>query len=314
MRRVALLPRPSARVGLLRGFATASKPLHMVFGASSIPHPDKALKGGEDAFFSDDSVGAFGVADGVGGSATKKVDPGLFSRELLRRCHSALGQPPDAKISHALQAASAEKLTLGGSSTLLLGQLETSTHVLRLLNLGDSGAMLLRPSVRRFPSGSFLWPRAVLRSIEQTHAFNTPYQVGARDFAHAAMQMDELCTVVQEGDVLVAATDGVLDNLFDQTIQVTVAKCLDRLRATEPRAVQAAVDELAGEIAREANAVGLKQDDKDVRTPFEAAAASEGFQFLGGKLDDVAVVCGVVCSGERPPSRVLSNFETTAAA
>lgn len=34
--------------------------LHVVFGAHNIPHPEKAGKGGEDAFFFDDRLGIFG--------------------------------------------------------------------------------------------------------------------------------------------------------------------------------------------------------------------------------------------------------------
>ena len=37
--------------------------------------PEKLRKGGEDAFFYDDSLSAFGVADGVGGSASDTIDP-----------------------------------------------------------------------------------------------------------------------------------------------------------------------------------------------------------------------------------------------
>ena len=37
---------------------------------------------------------------------------------------------------------------------------------------------------------------------------------------------------------------------------------------------------------------------------FEEAAAREGYRFAGGKLDDVAVVCGVVRPGAQPAERV----------
>ena len=73
--------------------------------------------------------------------------------------------------------------------------------------------------------------------------------------------------------------------------------------------MQTAVDALAASLAAKANAVGL-QMGAGVRTPFSEAAEKEGYRFPGGKLDDVAVVCGVVCSGDhrRPPPRVGHNF------
>ena len=46
-----------------------------------------------------------------------------------------------------------------------------------------------------------------------------------------------------------------------------------------------------------------------LQTPFAVGAAKEGYKFLGGKLDDVAVVCGVVRHGDRPPLQLLSNFD-----
>ena len=131
-------------------------------------------RGGEDAFFYDDASSSFGVADGVGGSASATVDPGRFSREMLKRCADALS---DNAVTDALRVASARKLSLGGSSTLLLGQLESDTGVMRFANLGDSGAMLLRPAFRRFQKSNFLWPRLVLRSQDQTHYVRAPCHV-----------------------------------------------------------------------------------------------------------------------------------------
>ena len=107
--------------------------------------------GGEDAFFFDDRLGTFGIADGVGGSARGDVDPGAFSREVLKHCHWSASTAPT--VTDALQAVSTAPLPMGGSTTLVLGQLEAGTGLLRLINLGDSGAMLLRPSSEDLNSG-----------------------------------------------------------------------------------------------------------------------------------------------------------------
>merc|ERR1719390_219013 len=66
-----------------------------------------------------------------------------------------------------------------GGSTALLGQLNDST--LTILNLGDSGAILLRPALRTPPGSDqpLLFPRVVFRSSDQTHYFNCPYQLGS---------------------------------------------------------------------------------------------------------------------------------------
>ena len=48
----------------------APPPLRLAAGAAAVPHPAKADRGGEDAFFvSQEGLGSAGVADGVGGWA-----------------------------------------------------------------------------------------------------------------------------------------------------------------------------------------------------------------------------------------------------
>jgi hypothetical protein len=68
--------------------------LELVAAGVGLPHPDKAYRGGEDAFFvSAKRRGAMGVADGVGGWSGEGVDPSLFSRWIwdwsASSCHGA---------------------------------------------------------------------------------------------------------------------------------------------------------------------------------------------------------------------------------
>jgi len=161
----------------------------------------------------------------------------------------------------------------------------------------------------RFPNGPVLWPRVVLRSQEQTHYFNCPYQLASADFASAAADADLISCTAREGDILVAATDGVLDNLFDRQLQIAVLEKLEGLFSKDATKAQQAIDGLAAAIAHEAALIGGRQDEEGLRTPFQAAAAQEGYHYPGGKLDDVAVVCGVVRSGAKPPPRAHANFE-----
>ena len=126
----------------------ASSGLRMTFGAACKPHPSKVDKGGEDSYFGCSRGGSrgfscFGVSDGVGGSATAAIDPGVFSRELLRRCHGAMVEVGadiaagvdgdaavglDAHLVRALREAgdglAAATPRIEGSATLLLGGLD----------------------------------------------------------------------------------------------------------------------------------------------------------------------------------------------
>jgi len=288
-----------------------SRGLHLLFGACGIPHPSKAAKGGEDAFFCDEAKGTFGVADGVGGSASAFVDPGEFSRALLRSCDERLDGSCEAL--RAVLAGTAQRLReapVAGSSTLLVGQLEPEGATLRLLNIGDCGAMLLRPAARRFRAGGTVaWPRVVLRTAEQTHYFNCPYQLDGE--MEQAADADEVRATARVGDVLLVATDGVLDNLFDSALQMEVARRVPQLQAADEAAAREAVDALAAAIGEAAAATGAREDEEGLPTPFAAAAAQEGYTFHGGKRDDVAVLAGVVRAGPPPAGlrRRLGNLE-----
>lgn len=106
-----------------------------------------------------------------------------------------------------------------GGSTACVG-IAGADGNLEVANLGDSGFLQLRLNgVHSY-------------SEPQTHAFNTPFQlslvppsVAARMAAFGGAQLSDLprdADVTQHslrhGDVIVFATDGVLDNLFNQDI------------------------------------------------------------------------------------------------
>jgi len=308
--------------GLASGLTANPGHLELLFGATALPHPGKRQSGGEDAFFADTSIGAFGVADGVGGSATDTIDPGEFSRQMLKLCHDSLCSSDDGlrgAVVEAAEAFDAQSDAVGGSATLLLGQLAPETGSLQLLNVGDSTVLVLRPSRRRLHGYNepVRWPRLVARTHEAQHYFNCPYQVCAETLAEVVMdRADELQVTLRPGDVVVAATDGLLDNIFESHVQELVAGYLRALAADEAAEVTAALNALAARLAKLANTVGLREGDLSTRTPFAEAARAEGIIGVdGGKLDDVTVVCGLVRStdaraGEEQEGAplVLSNF------
>jgi len=55
-----------------------------------IPHPEKAHKGGEDAFYSNSKL--LCVCDGVGGWANHGVDPGLYSKSFARHTEALFNE------------------------------------------------------------------------------------------------------------------------------------------------------------------------------------------------------------------------------
>lgn len=311
--------RPSALPAACRGFSDLiteghdeGGTLRFSFAAACLPHPDKAAKGGEDGYFACPDRHAFGIADGVGGWASNGIDPGEFARGLLKFALEVLNATPkgeEADLQEALMTSMQRlhEVQLQGGSTALLGQLTGNT--MSILNLGDSGAILLRPALRTPPGSEkpLLFPRVIFRSSDQTHYFNCPYQLGS---GNSPIEAPDFVRVrVRTGDLVVAATDGVFDNLFDHQVQAIVARHLGGAwRSGGP--VEPHLQGLATNIAKQAQRIGLQEDQKDVITPFALAAHSEGLNFRGGKLDDTTVVVGLVCNdeGDTGDGEILHNF------
>ena len=228
-------------------------------GSRILPHPAKVSKGGEDAIFSEGR--AFGVFDGVGGWKDKGVDPGLFSRELAAQVGAAFeGDPPPsagrsltAVLEVGLEATLAKKCV--GSCTACLVRIARDGK-LDALNLGDSGFRIFRDDGH----GAL---ELVAASNAQQHYFNCPYQLGTNNM-NRARDADAYEARVQAGDVLMLATDGLLDNLFDDQIADILAETL----AEAPAEDGTLGETLACRLADRARAVSIS---RHARTPWSEA-------------------------------------------
>ena len=87
---------------------------------------------------------------------------------------------------------------------------------------------------------------------------------------------------VAVGDVIVAGTDGLFDNLYDTEVVSMV------VQATRSGASPDITAKKIASLAREHAA------DCNRRTPYASAAQDAGFRFNGGKMDDITVVVSYV--------------------
>mmetsp|Transcript_61721 Transcript_61721/g.147245 ORF Transcript_61721/g.147245 Transcript_61721/m.147245 type:complete len:352 (-) Transcript_61721:94-1149(-) len=283
--------------------------LQMHFAAANIPHPEKVHRGGEDSYFACPSTKSFGIADGVGGWADAGVDPGEFSRLLMHCAYEDITQVPVNKLAdlrEVLRTAVGRVGTsqLQGSCTALLGHLHGST--LGLLNLGDSGVIVLRPALRTLPGSErpMLVPRLVFRSCEQTHYFNCPYQVTS---GTAEVEEPDLFQVrIEPGDLIIACSDGVLDNLFDKQIQAIAGTELADVWLGGGECGPG-LNALAQTLAVQAQNVGKAEPKNDVPTPWSVGARAEGIDMFGGKLDDTTVVVALTEVAEASSSQASTS-------
>lgn len=282
-----------------------SKPI-LRFQAASSVFP-KAGKRIEDAHFLESNM--LGVADGVGGWRALGVDSGLFASELMQECRaqtvsswSLVLSPKSDETCRAVQESylipvaeeALARTQACGSSTLLLCALNTGQ--LEVLNLGDSRAMLIRMHHGK--------PQVMTSTTPMQHSFNCPYQLSkplsaasrteliqhcppsnrkelqralnSRKLINDQVRTGDIYTLsVIEGDLLIAGSDGLWDNLFEEEILACVGE-----------------NQSAEEIARKlAKAAHMKSLGKG-KTPFEVEALlAHGLgAWRGGKEDDISVI------------------------
>mmetsp|Transcript_13330 Transcript_13330/g.22137 ORF Transcript_13330/g.22137 Transcript_13330/m.22137 type:complete len:274 (-) Transcript_13330:155-976(-) len=247
-----------------------ARALHLESSACLLPHIEKAISGGEDAFFCRENE--FGVFDGVGGWADSGVDSGLFARNLAKETAAALERQPAADLVIALQQGLSAVQEVGTSTACLVRI--SAEGQLTALNVGDSGFRLLRHD----DQGKLF---IALRSEEQTHYFNCPWQLGTGS-TDLPEHGDKLEGSVIAGDVLVLATDGCFDNLFDS-----------ELIALIQQSQGASASHLATTLAYAARETSLHPAH---RTPFAASSALAGYDFPGGKPDDITVLVTIARS------------------
>lgn len=249
------------------------KPLKLVSGSCYLPHPDKEATGGEDAHFICAEEQALGVADGVGGWAELGIDAGYYSRELMSNSVNAIHDEPKGSIDPARVLEKAHTSTKSqGSSTACI--IALTDQGLNAINLGDSGFMVVREG------------HTVFRSPVQQHDFNFTYQLESGSNGDLPSSGQVFTVSVAPGDVIIAGTDGLFDNLYNNEITAIVVQAVRA--GTDPQVTAQKIAALARQRAQ----------DKNRQTPFSTAAQDAGFRYYGGKLDDITVVVSYVAASK----------------
>ncbi|KAF3446288.1 hypothetical protein FNV43_RR11467 [Rhamnella rubrinervis] len=250
---------------------TSGKALKLVSGSCYLPHPDKEETGGEDAHFICVDEQAIGVADGVGGWADLGVDSGLYSRELMSNSVTAIQEEPKGSVDPArvLEKAHSSTRARGSSTACIIALTEQGVHA---INLGDSGFIVVRDGC------------TIFRSPVQQHDFNFTYQLESGSNGDLPSSGQVFTVPVAPGDAIIAGTDGLFDNLYNNEITAVVVHAMRAGLGPQVTAQKIAA------LARQ------RAQDRDRQTPFSTAAQDAGFRYYGGKLDDITVVVSYITS------------------
>jgi len=316
--------------------STPSKfPVRFQTGAACFPHPHKVEKGqrglvnknhghaGEDAFFV--THGAIGIADGVFG--WHDTEASMYSRALIDKVREFSEQKekessnplfaeidPFESLIYSHQHLSQNKIK--GSSTALVMALSQQKDslgkylpILRSANLGDGSFLIIRynPTTKS--------PDIFYRSPQQDKSVNNPYSLGHHresDTPHDAMQAS---IPLQEGDIVVAGTDGLFDNLHDEEISDLLHQILYPSASSSAASLSSSASSsassssssdssssnrcpstVATKIAKTAFARSMS---RSATTPYSLAISNECNGLTrGGKLDDITVLVAFVEHGE----------------
>ncbi|KAL4821531.1 hypothetical protein BDW67DRAFT_172281 [Aspergillus spinulosporus] len=268
----------------------------------------RGLNNGDDAVLVTENF--LGVNDGVGAWATKpRGHAALWSRLILHFWALEVERipSPDAAVDPIayLQRAYEETTQATTSPSEWFG---TTTSVTALLhktldgsgiekpllyvtNIGDCKVLVIRPSEKK----------VVFRTEEQWHWFDCPMQLGTNSMD--TPQKDAVLSLVdlEEGDIVLAVSDGVLDNLWEHEVLSITLEGLEKWehgRYNDKELEWAAPEVLAEEqmvfLARELlkSALAVAQDPF-AESPYMEKAVEEGLAIQGGKMDDISVVVGM---------------------
>ncbi|XP_021287060.1 probable protein phosphatase 2C 55 [Herrania umbratica] len=256
----------------------SSQGLKMKLGTCYVPKDNELKPLGEDACFICYEEQTLGVADGVGGWVDMGVDAGEYARQLMANAivavhkeHMFKGSVDLGKVLHEAYF----RTKVEGSSTACIVTLKAD--ILHAVNVGDSGFMVFRDA------------KLVYQSPIQQRDFNYPYQLGNSKTSDGPDMAMELFVRVKAGDIVVLGTDGLFDNMYPTEMEEILK------RETKKREGSICPEKLASLIAGYAL---YNSFDKFALSPFAKAAKKAGFNYIGGKEDDITVVVGIIQNQE----------------
>lgn len=199
-----------------------------------------------------------GLSDGVSGNRHHGLDPYHFAHTLILSCLQDNDRVKNSSTMRGLihrAIRSIERRSVYGSATLCLLAIERNSSSLRSLNIGDSGFMLIRDN------------HLLLRSNPQYHRGSSPFQLSSlpstpflssnttRLYHDKPSDGEYLEETLQLGDLLLVASDGLFDNLYEDLIVQIINSHLDDQVSVE------SLEKVCEELVQSACRARIKRDD-----------------------------------------------------
>ena len=161
--------------------------------------------------------------------------------------------------------------------------------VVYITQLGDSQVLVIRPREKR----------VLFKTEEQWHWFDCPMQLGtnSEDEPNKNAVVNKIS--IEEDDVVLAMSDGVVDNLWEHEVVGNVCASLEKwqsggtekvMQSNEDSTYASGMRFVARELVKAARTIA---EDPFAESPFMERAVEEGLSIEGGKLDDISVVAAI---------------------
>jgi protein phosphatase PTC7 len=235
-----------------------------------------------------------GVLDGVGGWSEQGFDSSAISRELANKVTQFyLEDPKQAPLdilNKAFKTVKDEGSVKVGSTTICFGIIDGKSGKLKALNLGDSWFGVFRKDENaRY--------KCIEQSKEQVYYFNAPYQLSIipNDFLEAAKkkgskylmnepnESDKYSYGLQKGDIVVFTTDGMIDNVFPDDIELYLND-----NASEGVNLSESLGDLNKVLVQQTTVLSLNSNFKSAFS--QKLTSLTGQDYIGGKPDDITSV------------------------
>ncbi|KAG4303689.1 hypothetical protein PCANB_000072 [Pneumocystis canis] len=249
-----------------------------------------------------------GVFDGVGGWDQHGINVRDFSWGISQKakeiCENEMNNnlSPSKILQKAYESVQNDDQFVAGGTTACLGQFCCEKGNFYLTNLGDSGCSIYRNGTLFFASKA------------QTHFFNAPFQLskipqhllqknkekGTSYLKNQVSDADEYSHCLKHGDLVVFATDGLLDNLFFKNIETIVTETLVdagiwlKFKGNiKPSTDNITKDQILSAMKVSQHLVSSAKQIAyytKIDTPFSQEARKHRFFYRGGKPDDTVAL------------------------
>ncbi|KAI9806885.1 MAG: hypothetical protein M1833_002543 [Piccolia ochrophora] len=179
-----------------------------------------------------------------------------------------------------IQATSSPNEWLGTTTAcgaLLHSSIESPEPSLYITNLGDSQVLVIRPESQE----------VVFKTSEQWHWFDCPRQLGTNspDTPRKNAVMDKI--IIREGDIVLAMSDGVIDNLWEHEVVQNVSDSFQQWNTNQANqssgggeaSLTGSMSFVAKNLMRAARVIA---EDPFAESPFMERAVEEGLAMEGG--------------------------------